>query len=194
MKTRVLSALALAVLISAAAAGQEKTNKFGLEISGGPSFATRKFTDGLKPGIGYDVTLHYRFMPHTGIYAGWGENWLSSEAASEENNQDFEERGYVLGIQFKHSLSQGSLSPFIRAGALFSRIDAEDDNGNITGYKGHGPGIQLAGGIDINLGNSWSLTPVVKYNSVLRYLDSEGESMDLKYSYLTVRVGILKSF
>jgi hypothetical protein len=49
--------------------------------------------------------------------------------------------------------------------------------------SGHGPGLQLAGGIDINLGSSWSLTPVVKHNSVLRYLDKQGESMDVKYNY-----------
>lgn len=192
MKTRVLAALSLSILLSANVLAQE-TNRFGLELSAGPSFATNRFTDGLKPGIGYDVTVHYRLMPHTGIYAGWGENWFSSEMVT-ENNQDFEERGYVLGLQFKHPVYDSRFSYFLRAGALFNRIDAEDDNGNETGLSGHGPGLQVAGGFDISLGKSWSLTPVVKYNSVLRYLDKEGESMDVKYNYLTVRVGILKTF
>lgn len=184
--------MALSVLLSVTAVAQE-TNRFGLELSGGPSFATSRFTEGLKPGIGYDVTLYYRFMPHTGVYAGWGENWFSSENVA-ENNQDFEERGYALGLQFKHPVNDSRYSYFLRAGALFNRIDAEDDNGIRTSLSGHGPGFQLAGGIDINLGGTWSLTPVVKYNSVLRYLDKEGESMDVKYNYLTVRLGILKTF
>lgn len=192
MKTKVLSALTLSILLSTSTQAQEP-NKLGLEISGGPSFATNRFATGLKPGIGYDVTLHYRFMPHAGIYAAWEENWFSSETP-EENNQDFEERGYILGLQFKHPVNESRFSYFLRAGALFNRVDAEDDNGIETGLSGHGPGFQLAGGIGIDLGNSWSLTPVVKYNSVLRYLDSEGVSMDVKYNYLTVRAGILKTF
>lgn len=194
MKTKVFLVLAISALLPLTIIAQEKEKRFALEISGGPSVATVKFAEGVRMGFGFDGTFHYRFLPHTGIYAGWGENWFSTENTSPENNRDYEETGYVLGLQFKHPLGNSRTSCFLRAGALYNHIEVENDNGDITGDTGHGPGFQLAGGIDISLGSSWSLTPVIKYNSLSRSLDNEGESIDLRYNYLTVRIGILKRF
>ena len=145
-------------------------------------------------GFGFDGTLHYRFMPFTGVYAGWGENWFSTETSSSETNRDYEETGYVLGLQFKYPLRDSRSSLFLRAGALYNHIEVENDNGDITVDTGHGPGFQLATGIDIKLGSSWSLTPVIKYNDLTRSLNTEGSSVDIRYNYLSVRIGILKMF
>ena len=194
MKTKALIALALATIISVTVFAQEKERRFAFELSGGPSMATREFADGLRVGFGFDGTFHYRFMPHTGIYGGWGENWFSTETSFSEANMDFEETGYVLGLQFKHPLEGSSSSYFLRAGALYNHIEVENENGDITGDTGHGPGLQLAAGIDIRLGSTWSLTPVVKYNALSRTLNSEGGTLDIRYNYLTVRIGILKMF
>ena len=82
------------------------------------------------------------------------------------SNTDFEETGYVIGLQFKHPVDGFLSSYYLRAGALYNHIEVENDNGDIIGDTGHGLGFQLAAGVDIPLGAKWSLTPGVKYNAV----------------------------
>lgn len=194
MKTRVFFALAIFSLISATADAQEKERRLGIEISGGPSFATREFAEGLRMGYGVEGTISYSFVPFAGIYAGWGENWFSTEASSSVTNRDYEETGYVLGLQFQYSFRGARTSLFLRAGALYNHIEVENDNGDILQDTGHGPGYQVAGGIDIGLGAGWSLTPGIKFNSLSRETELEGESTILDYQYLSARIGIMKRF
>ncbi len=194
MKTRVFIAMAMLALFSTTTDAQEKEKRFGLEVSGGPSFATREFADGLRMGYGVEGTIHYRFLPFTGIYAGWGENWFSTETSSSDNNRDYEETGYVLGLQFKYPIKGSRASFFLRAGALYNHIEVENDNGDILEDTGHGPGYQLAGGIDVSLGSGWSLTPGIKFNSLSRETEFEGASGQLDYQYISARIGIMKRF
>ncbi len=194
MKTKVFIAMAMLALFSTTTDAQEKEKRFGLEVSGGPSFATREFADGLRMGYGVEGTIHYRFMPFTGIYAGWGENWFSTETSSSDNNRDYEETGYVLGLQFKYPIKGSRASFFLRAGALYNHIEVENDNGDILEDTGHGPGYQLAGGIDVSLGSGWSLTPGIKFNSLSRETEFEGASGQLDYQYISARIGIMKRF
>lgn len=71
MKTKVLFTLALSALLSLTSFGQEKEERFGFELSGGPSLATREIDESkLEKGLGFEGIFHYRFMLHTGVYAG----------------------------------------------------------------------------------------------------------------------------
>lgn len=194
MKTKVFIALLLMSLVPLAGTAQEKDSKFGIELNGGLSFAMNKFAESLKPGFGAEALFHYRFMPHTGVYAGWGANWLSTENPDSEPNRDYEETGYVLGVQFKHPIQGSRSSYFVRAGVLYNHIEVENDNKETLDDTGHGPGLQLAAGMDINLGSSWHLAPYVQYQSLKRPLYSEGSQMDTRFSHLSLRVGILKMF
>lgn len=195
MKTKLFIGLALFTLLSLNGTTQAQERRFGLEISGGPSYATSEFAEGLRMGFGFDGTIHFRFMNHTGVYAGWGENWFTTETSSSVNNRDYEETGYVLGLQFKHPLKDNRSSWFLRAGVLYNHIEVENDNGDILEDTGHGPGFQLAAGVDFDLGSSWSLTPVIKFNYLTRPLDSEESSqVDTNFNYITLRVGIQKMF
>jgi hypothetical protein len=194
MKTKVLLTLTLSVLLSAAALAQEKDKRFAFEISGGPSFPTSEFVEGIKIGFGFEGIFQYRFLPHTSVYGGWGANWLSTELANSDNNMDYEETGYVLGIDFKHPIGSSNLSYYARAGFLFNHIETENANGDITADSGHGPGFQLAGGLDINLGKNWSLTPGLKFNFLPSDTESEGTTKEFNYQYISAKIGILKRF
>ncbi len=195
MKTKVLFTLALSVVLSLTSFGQEKEKRFGFELSGGPSMATRQLeASNLKPGFGFEGIIHYRLFSHTGVYAGWGWNWMSSENAIASNNADFEETGYLLGLQFKHPIDGFRSSYYLRAGAIYNHIEVENDNGDIIGDTGHKPGVQLATGIDIPLGQKWSLTPGIKYNAISGKTDILGEPFSINYHYLSVRIGILAKF
>jgi hypothetical protein len=59
---------------------------------------------------------------------------------------------------------------------------------------GHGPGWQLGAGIVAPLGAKWSLTPGVRYRSLSRDLDVGDVSTDLDLTYLTLHVGLARSF
>jgi len=195
MKTRVLSLLIVFASLSCFA--QEKESRFGIEVDGGASFAIKKLDDAkLKVGAGFEGTLHYRFYKHLGAYAGWGWNWLSAENSFAGKNCDFEETGYVLGLQFKHPIGNSPISYYVRAGALLNHIEIENSDGDIVEDTRHGLGYQLAGGVYIPVGKGWSINTGLKFNSLNRkdieFSDNIKRSLDLKY--LSLRVGIVKEF
>jgi opacity protein-like surface antigen len=194
MKTKVLIAVAVLALTLSGFA-QEKEKRFGFEVSGGASFATSDLGGAnLQLGFGGEGIFHYRFMPHLGVYAGWGYNAFSAENSFAGNEIDFEETGYVFGLQFKHPIGISPVSYYVRAGALYNHIELENTDGDIIGDTGHGFGWQAAGGVDIPLGRNWSLTPGVKFNSLSGDVNMEGTTTQLDLNYLQVRVGILKKF
>lgn len=195
MKTKLFIVFAMWAALSLNGTAQNKESRFGFELSGGPSFATSEFAEGIRMGFGFDGTFHYRILNYTGLYGGWGANWFTTETSSSESNRDYEETGYVLGLQFRHPIKDESSSYFLRAGVLYNHIEVENDNGDILEDTGHGPGFQLAAGICFDLGSSWSIVPVMKFNYLARPLDSEeGNPVDTNFNYLTLRVGIQKMF
>ncbi|NTW26507.1 MAG: porin family protein [Lentimicrobium sp.] len=194
MKTKVLIAVAVLALALSGFA-QEKEKRFGFEVSGGASFATSDLGGAnLQVGLGGEGVFHYRFMPHLGAFAGWGYNAFSAENSFAGNEIDFEETGYVFGLQFKHPVGISPVSYYVRAGGLYNHIELENTDGNIIGDTGHGFGWQVAGGVDIPLGRNWSLTPGVKFNSLSGDVNMEGTTTQLDLNYIQVRVGILKNF
>jgi len=195
MKTKVLFTITMSALLSLTAFAQDNEEKFGFELSGGPSLATREL-DGSKfeNGCGFEGILHYRFMPHTGIYTGWGWNRFSAKSSFAGVNTDFEETGYVIGLQFRHPIDGFLSSYYLRVGPLYNHIEVENFNGDIIGDTGHGLGFQLAAGIDIPLGSRWSLTPGVKYNSISGTGNIEEIPFSINYHYLSVRMGFLRHF
>ena len=194
MKTKVLITLTLSVILSLGTLAQEKEKRFAFEINGGLSIPTKEFVEGIRMGFGFEGTFQYRFMPHLSVYGGWGWNWLSAESANSENNLDYEETGYVLGLDFRHPLGDSRLAYYLRAGALYNHIETENDEGDIINDTKHGPGFQLAGGIDFNLGNNWSLTPGLKFNYLSPETEYQGTQAQLDYQYISVRIGIGKKF
>lgn len=194
MKARVFITLAIFSVLSTTVDAQEKDKKFTFEISGGPSFPTKEFVEGIKTGFGFECTFQYRFLPHTGVYGGWGANWLSTESSNSVNNMDYEETGYVLGLDFRHPIGDSKLAYYVRAGALYNHIESENADGEILDDTKHGAGLQLAGGLDVNLGKNWSLTPGIKFNYLSRNTNLEGVQNQLDYQYISTRVGIAKKF
>jgi hypothetical protein len=176
---------------------EEKENeRFGFELNlGGPSLPTSKLAgDKLKTGFGFEGIFHWSFMPHTGIYAGWGWHKFTADHSFAGDDIDFEETGYIFGLQFKHPIPNSSLKYFVRGGGLYNHIELENESGEIIGDTGHGMGWQVAGGIDLSLGKAWSFIPSVKFNSLSRELDWKGTTRDLHLKYASVRIGFLKKF
>jgi opacity protein-like surface antigen len=106
----------------------------------------------------------------------------------------FEETGYVLGLNFTHPIGTSKLAYYLRAGALYNHIETENADGDIINDSKHGLGFQIAGGLDINLGETWSLVPGIKFNALQRETEFEGVTKNLDYQYISVRIGIVKRF
>lgn len=195
MKTRLIIGIFLLTLLSLNLFSQEKPRRFGIELNGGASFAvSNPLETNLMPGFGFEGILQYDFLQHLGVYGGWGWNHFASEGSSTEDGPDYEETGYVLGLQFRYPFGSSPVSFFVRGGALYNHIEVENSDGDIILDTGHGFGWQATGGVDIPLGSNWSLTPGIKFNSLSREVDVEGVSDDLIHNYLSVRVGIVKRF
>ncbi len=195
MRTKGLIALAILAMLTVSSFAQEKEKRFGFELSGGASLAPRDLGDAdLRTGLGFEGILHYRFMPHMGVYTGWGWNKFTSDASFAGSKMDFEETGYVFGLQFKHPIASSAVSYYVRAGGLYNHIEVENTEGDIIGDTGHGFGWQAAGGVDLPLGRNWSITPGVKFNSLSRDVSIEEVTTKLDLNYIQLRVGILKKF
>ncbi len=193
MKTKGLT-FAMLVLLSLSSYAQESEKRFGFELSSGASVATKKLGGStVNPGLGFEAIFHYRILAHTGIFVGWGWNKFAVDESFVGNDRDFEETGYVFGVEFKHPIRESKTSYYLRAGGLYNHIEIEN-GGDVTHNSGHGLGWQLAGGLDFPLGKNWSLTPGVKFNSLNRDVENEGVNVPLDLNYLQLRIGILKKF
>jgi hypothetical protein len=169
--------------------------RWGFEFNLGGSFATQKLaSSNLNTGLGFEGIFHYRFLPHTGIYAGWGWNKFSSDNSFAGSHIDFEETGYVYGLQFKHPLKNKAISYFFRAGGLYNHIEMENKAGDIIGDTGHGTGWQVAAGIEMVISGKWAFSPGLKYNSLSRDIEMGSHTYSLDQNYLSLRVGFLRTF
>jgi opacity protein-like surface antigen len=195
MKTKAFFCITLSVLISLTALAQENEKRFGIEINGDVSFVSSDLAGAsLNSGLGFETILQYRFMPFISVYGGWGYSHFNADESFAGSDIDFEQTGYILGLQFKQPIGTSQVSYFLRAGALYSHIEMENNNGDIISDTGHGIGWQAAGGIEISLGKNWSLAPGLKYNWLAGETAFEGTNYQLDHRTVSARIGIVKRF
>lgn len=168
---------------------------FAFELRSGISIATQDLGDAnLNTGFGFEGILDYQFIPQLGVYAGWGWNKFAADDSFAGAKADFEETGYLLGLQFNQPIGTGPLSLFARAGAIYNHIEVENETGDITADSGHGWGWRAGLGLDIDLGSDWHLKPGIKFQQLSRELTIESETTEVDLSYLGINVGIAKRF
>ncbi len=201
MKTNVFFLVVVMIVTSSnifaqSVCSNEPYKNFGVEMNAGVSFPTSKMAYAkLNTGLGGEILLHYNFMPHLGLYGGWGWNQLSADESFAGKEIDFEETGYIMGLEWKHPLGCTPLSYYVRGAALYNHLEVENNpQGDIIGDTGHGWGYQLAAGLNIPLGKNFHLTPGVKFNSLKRDLNFDSNVRALRQNYISLRVGILYEF
>lgn len=195
MKTKVFFLLAAFTLIASNSIGQEKQKKFGFEINGGLAIPVTELAGSkLNPGAGFEALFHYRFVDQLGVYAGWGYNMNKADDSFAGLDTDFEETGYVFGLQYNQAFGKKANSFYFRAAGLYNHIEVESKAGDIIADTGHGLGFQLAAGIDFPVGKSWVINPGFKFNSLSREIEFENNNIDLNLNYLSARIGIVRKF
>ncbi len=195
MKPKELIAVILLSLFTLSGFAQPQQSRFSFELNSGPSIANKDLAGAnLNIGAGFEGIFHYRIMPHVSAHLGWGWNKFSADQSFAGSDMDFEETGYIFGLQFKHPFKSNSLSWFVRSSGLYNHIEIENNDGDIIEDTGHGLGLQFAGGLDIPLTNTWSFTPSLKLNSFSRDLESGETERNLNLNYDCLRLGFTARF
>lgn len=170
-------------------------DRFSFELRSGASFATQELGDAdLTTGFGFEGILDYRFMSQLSAYIGWGWNRFTGDDAFTGSEVDFEETGYLFGLQFNHPLGETPLAFYARAGGIFNHIELENEEGDITDDSGHGLGYRVGAGLAISLGSNWHLKPGVKFQSLSRDIDMSVGTTSVDLTYISVGIGIAKRF
>jgi hypothetical protein len=195
MKTKKMTIIMMIMMLGLSSFSQETEKRFGIELNGGASFsATKPENTTLNTGFGFEGLLQYQFMKNTSIYGGWGWNRFGADDSFAGKDVCFEETGYILGLQYKHSFQDSPFSVFLRGGGLYNHIEIEDADGDIIHDSKHGFGWQAAAGFGINLGSGWSINPGVKFNYLVKESSFQEISRTLNMNYFSARVGFVKLF
>lgn len=194
-KTAFFITLLTAFITVTAAQSQDTAGRFGFELNAGISHATADIGNAdLGTGVGFEGVLHYRILKHAGVYMGWGWKHFPSESSFAGEDIEFEETGYIYGVQFKHPFGKSGLSYILRAGGIWNHLELENSDGEITYDTGHGAGWQVSGGVEIPLWQTWSLTPTVKYSSLNRDFEIGTDNFSADLNYVALHVGLTKTF
>ena len=190
-----LSILIAALLVFAPGNAIAQCNKLSFEIRPGVNFSTKDLGNtSLKTGVGAEGTFAYRFMPHLGVYAGWSWNRFSASQSTEATKMDFEETGYMYGLQFIHPIADSRVSYMIKGGGTYNHIETENSEGTVINDTGHGTGWQVGIGASIPLGNRFNLVPEVRYRSLSRNFKSNNVTIPVDLNYISAGIGCSFTF
>lgn len=169
--------------------------RWSAEFRPGVNFATQNLgSTNLNTGFGYEGTIAYRFLPHVAAYGGWSWNRFSAAESVAGNDVDFEETGYMLGLQLIHPIGVSKISYLIRAGGTYNHVETENAAGTTVNDTGHGLGWQAGAGLAIPLGNRIQLIPEVRYRSLSRDMKTDQLTTPVKLDYISAGVGLAFSF
>lgn len=195
MKTKVLLAAVLLTILPASLMAQKDEQRGGFEVNGGLSASVPSPGETVNSvGAGAEALIHWRVVNYVGVYGGWGYNAFRNEFEPAGHRCDFEETGYVLGLQYKRPFDSTGAQVFIRGGLQYKHIEIEDPTGELLFDTTHGFGWQLGLGVDFPLGENWSLVPELKYSSLPENWGPATAYSIPDRNYFSVRMGILKKF
>lgn len=188
--------LALGIAFSLYSNFASAQKKWSLTFRPGLNIPTKNIgnTD-LKTGFGMEGTIGYRVLPYLGAYAGWSWNKFSADKSFTGNNNDFEETGYNVGLQFIHPLSKSSdIQMIIGGGGTYNHIEIENTDGDIIGDSGHGLGWQIDAGLMVPIGKHLNFIPGLRYRALSRDLKTNTNNTAIDLNYFSVGAGISFTF
>lgn len=191
-----LIALAMMCLMMAAVPAQADS-RFALELRAGAGPSQDPNDVALDPGLGFEVLLEYRLMPHLLGYGGWDWHHFGSEQSFAGTDMDFEETGYAFGLRFEHPLGgETGTGPAwrVRGGATVNHIEIENNDGDIVADTGHGLGWEAGAGMTFQVGERWNLTPGLRYRALSRDLTMSGTTTTMDLRYTLIEIGVSRSF
>ena len=168
---------------------------WSLSLRSGANFTTTKLGDSdLKTGYGFEGTIAYKFLPNLAIYTGWGWNRFNTNRLFTLSNIDIVETGYKAGLQITAPIGTSNVKYLLAGGGVYNHLEVENAEGKMTDDSGHGYGWEAEGGIVIPLGNSFSLTPTVRYHALTRDLKNGNLPTEVNLNYVSAGLGLALLF
>lgn len=190
LATRTIAIAASLTLIATAAQAQD-TGLFSLEVRAGAALPTQDMgAIELDPALAIEFLANLQVMPHLNLYGGHSQAFFG-ETADLPAFDGLDECGYTFGARF-FTPSFGAVTPWIRAGGVYSQLELESDDADDTLDSGHTLGWEAGVGAAVALGGRWSLLPGVRYRAVTHEMTEVGGEVDL--SYVTLDLGISATF
>jgi Outer membrane protein beta-barrel domain len=188
---RLLLMLSLSVILLIFSNRATAQKNWSLSLRSGANFTTTKLGDSdLKTGYGFEGTIAYKFLPNLAIYTGWGWNKFNTDRLFTLSNIDIVETGYRAGLQITAPIGASNLKYLISGGGIYNHLEVENSEGKMTDDSGHGYGWEAEGGIVIPLGNSFSLTPTVRYHALTRDLKNGNLPTQVNLKYVSAGLGL----
>jgi opacity protein-like surface antigen len=195
MSRTVLACLSLALIALPTTA--EAQSRWRLEVRGGAAFTTQDLAEAsLDPGFGFEGTIAYSFMPQISAYAGWDwYHFSASETSFAGDGRDLEETGYAFGLRFEQPLGDAArMALRLRGGGTYNHVEMENEAGEVIGDSGHGLGWEAGAALGIMVGESWELSPGIRYRSLTPDLDFVAPATSGTLEYVAVEIGVSRTF
>lgn len=168
MKT---AAAALAAALAASAAGAHAQGPaltpFSVELRGGAAVpaAQGEFDRNVGPGYTAGGGVGFQVAPLVGLYAGYTRSvFPASDDGELGGDGDLVIAGLDAGVRLDITTPGSRLDPFVRAGVLYGRLQAEGFADAETNFRsGSSLGYQVGAGVGIDLLPRVQLTPAVTF-------------------------------
>lgn len=164
-----------------------------LEVLGGAAVPVGSFSSGSGVGEGASAgaSLSVVFAlgsGRRGTYAGFSQHRFGCEDAGCATGGQLVATGFDLGLRFK-LLAEGIAVPWIRVGAITSRVETDDLGGANAGVSDLGFGGEIGTGVYIGGGSPVAINPGVRFAFVRTGLPG-GETLEMRYLVAQVAVAL----
>lgn len=188
----ILGSVALVLIFSIPAGAQ---GKWELSIIPGVNVPTNKFGGSeLGTGFGAEARLGYQLTNFLSAYTGWGWNRFNAEESLAGPDVDYEETGYLFGLQFNYPTTVTKITYVVSIGGLYEHIEAENAAGQIIGNTDFSLGTQIGAGVSITLGRNFKIIPSVTYKALSTDFKLDNETTPVNLKYLTANAGLSYTF
>jgi hypothetical protein len=189
--TRVRMALAtFALSFSLAAPLQGQRVTLELRLAGAAPLEELAGAD-LETGLGFGGTVALRLQEHTHVYGGWDWLHFRADQSFAGTDRDFEETGYTAGLRFEHPLTGTSALLYrIEAGGSYKHVEIESEDGDLIADSGHGLGFEAGAGVVFPLGESWRLSPMLRFRTLAPEFDIGAATVTGDLRYVALELGL----
>ena len=198
MPVRRPSILLLALLVSGlvATALDAQDAPLLLEIHGGVSAPIGSFADGSEPGEGatagrsLSIAFALTGAGRRTLYAGFSQHRFGCVAAGCVPNGRYAATGFDVGARFA-LLTGHSAIPWIRLGAITTRVETDDLGGANVGVSDLGFGGEIGAGVYIGAASRVAINPGVRLSAVNTTLPG---GSTLRMRYLVAQLAVVLAF
>lgn len=193
-RTASLGACLAGALVGAPVAAQDAP--LLLEIHAGPAVPLGAFSsgdregEGAAPGASVSVAFAIPGDGRRTLYAGFSQLRFGCEDAGCGSGGRYVATGFDVGLRL--ALVTGrSLIPWVRFGAITTRVETDDLGGSNAGVSDLGFGGEAGLGVYVGSASAVALNPSITYSAVNTRLPG---GSDLRMRYLKAYIGIVFAF